>query len=224
MPLPSRRRSSRTHLVHAGWRPFVVGCSLIGLSACAQLFTITPENGSVPAKPAPKVEKPAEEPETKPGKQTPAPQADKPKAEKPKADAPKVGKPAPAPVKLPDAPKPDPTVAPAPPVARRPEPTFEPPALEPVPAGSDSAGIARLTHAAALWDAVRLFHPAVAANGDEWDNITVRKLTDVRSANTRAQYETVMRDWISRLNDPLTRIVGADQNVVEADPRVARPR
>ncbi|MEO7360271.1 MAG: S41 family peptidase [Gemmatimonadaceae bacterium] len=229
MPLPSRRRSVRMHISRPGWRPLVVGCTLLGLSACAQLFTITPENGSAPAKPAPKVEKPAPEPTQKPKKEAPAPKVERPKAEQPKVDVPKVEKqqvekPAPKPVRKPDPSKPDQhaqavAAAPAPPAVRRPEPVFEPPALEPTPGGSDSAALARLTHAAALWDAVRLFHPAVAANRDEWDNITVRKLTDVRSANTRAQYETVMRDWLSRLNDPLTRIVSGDQRAAAPDTR-----
>lgn len=188
------------------------------------MFKITPEEGAPgapAAKPAPKVEKPAKEPEKKPEKKAPEPKVEKPKVEKPKVEKPEVEKPkiekpkaepAPKPVKQPDPPKPEKAtkpiaVVPPPPVVRRVEPTFEAPALEPTPGGSDSAGIARLTHAAALWDAVRLFHPGVAANRAEWDNITVRKLTDVRSAKSRSEYASVIREWLSRLNDPVTRLV-----------------
>lgn len=152
-------------------------------------------------------EKPVEKPVTKDVAVVPPPKIE-PKAEPEKKRA----EPAPKPAKQPEPPKPDKNakavaVVPPPPLVRRVEPTFEPPALEPTPGGSDSAGIARLTHAAALWDAVRLFHPGVASNRAEWDNITVRKLTDVRSAKSRAEYATVMREWLARLNDPVTRIV-----------------
>ncbi|MEO7997808.1 MAG: S41 family peptidase [Gemmatimonadaceae bacterium] len=203
---PSRPHSVRANIPRSGWRPLAIGCALLGLSACAQMFKITPEEGAPAAKPAPRIEKPAKEPEKKPEKKAPPPKAE----------------PAPKPVKQPDPPKPDKAtkpvaVVPPPPVVRRVEPVFESPALEPTPGGSDSAGIARLMHAAALWDAVRLFHPGVAANRAEWDNITVRKLTDVRTANTRAQYAAVMRDWLSRLNDPLTRLVDSAARMTGGD-------
>lgn len=237
MPLPLHRHSIRETISRAGIRPiaarltgirpFAAGCVLLGLSACAQMFTITPEDGSAPAaKAKPKAEPKPEKP--KAPEKVPEPKVEKPKVEKPaetpaekstekpkpevKKEPEKKPEPAPKPVKQPDPPKTDnsnrPAAAvPAPPVVRRAEPTMEAPALEPAPGGSDSAGVARLMHAAAIWDAVRLFHPAVAANRAEWDNITVRKLTDVRTANTRDQYATVMRDWLSRLNDPITRLV-----------------
>lgn len=247
MSQPSRRHSIRANIHRSGWRPLVIGSALLGLSACAQMFTITPEDGgaALAKKPAPKVDKsakePAKEPEKKPEKKAPEPKAEKPKVEK-AAEKPKVEKPAeqpvtkpvavapppkaeakveaeakkaeppPKPVRQPDPPKVEKAktpavVVPSPPAVRRAEPVYEAPALEPAPGASDSAGIARLTYAAALWDAVRLFHPGAAANRAEWDNITVRKLTDVRAAKTRAEYATVMREWLGRLNDPVTRLV-----------------
>lgn len=201
------------------------------MAACSSsFFQITPEGGERPAA-TPAVEKPAPKPAPKPAEKAPEkaetkrPEkpreetkppvvskaqekpAEKPVQVEPKKSEPKQVEPAKetAPPKIVAS---TPTVAPlvAPPIARRPEPVVEAPAIEPTPAGSDSAGIARLMHAAALWDAVRLFHPGAAANPGGWDNATVRRLTDVRTANTREQYATAMREWLSRLNDPVSRI------------------
>jgi len=233
---PSRRRSIRFETFSPILRPLLLGCSLALATACASMFKITPEEGApVVTKPAdkhaPKVENPKAE---KPPKVV-TPRVEKPKVEKPpKIETPKTEKPvekvavkkpepAPKPVKEPPAPKPDESVKPGtavapPPEMRRSEPVIEPPALEPTPAGSDSAGIDRLTHAAVLWDVVRLFHPAAVANRAAWDNETVRRLTEVRSAGTRDQYANVLREWLSRLNDPVTRIVNGDARATSSDP------
>jgi len=209
-------------------------------ACASSFFQITPEDGSArpAAKPAEKpVTKPAEKPpapppgnpaekpvekvaKKKPGKpreEPKPPAATKPvekAAEKPAEKAPPVAKPE---TKKPElvkqtAAKPTTATPPvAPPTARRPEPVVvEPPALEPTPAGSDSAGIARLVHAAALWDAVRLFHPAAVANPAAWDNATVRRLTDIRTANTRRQYADVLQQWLSSLNDELATVQPGD--------------
>ncbi|MEP6834200.1 MAG: S41 family peptidase [Gemmatimonas sp.] len=189
------------------------------------------------AKPADKPEAKVEKPKTEKPPKVEAPKVEKPpKVETPKVEKPKVEKPvavekkpetkgaekppqkvvekpvpAPKPAKEPAAPKPDKSakplaVAPPPPEVRRSEPVVEPMALEPTPAGSDSAGVERLKYAAVLWDAVRLFHPTVAANSAQWDNETVRRLTEVRTAHG-SEYGQVMQQWISRLNDPVTRLV-----------------
>lgn len=95
---------------------------------------------------------------------------------------------------------------PTPPLARRPEPIIDPPAVEPEAKGSDSLGVAHLVKAAALWDAVRMFHPAAAVGRVAWDNATVRRLTGVRTARTAEQYATVMREWVATLGDVTTRV------------------
>ena len=211
---PSRRRSICFETVRPFLRPLLLGSSLAFASACASMFKITPEEGVATAA-KPTAAKPAEKP---------APKVEKPKTEKPpKVEAPKTEKPvekvvekkpepAPKPVKEPPAPKPDKSAKPAavvaaPPEVRRSQPVIEPPALEPTPAGSDSAGIERLARAAVLYDAVRLFHPTVAADRAGWDNETVRRLTDVRTANTREQFGQAVNNWLARLNDPVTRVV-----------------
>lgn len=182
-------------------------------SACSSFFQLSPteENGTPSAQPADKpVEKPAPKPEKKPKTEP---------EKKPKLEP--LKKPKPQPVQktppTPPAITTPPVTAPLPPETPRLEPIYDAPVLEPTPAGSDSAGLARLVHAAALWDVVRLFHPAVAADGQEWDNLTVRYVTDVRTAATRAQYATVMQEWLARLNDPLTHLVTASPAVAAAD-------
>ena len=198
---PSRRRSIRFHTFRPAVRPLLLGCSLAFASACASMFKITPEEGT-PVAPKPTAAKPAEKP---------APKVEKPKAEKPpKVEAPKVEKPPKVEtpkVEKPKVEKPVTVVVAPPPEVRRSEPVIEPPALEPTPAGSASAGIERLARAAVLYDAVRLFHPTVASNRAAWDNETVRRLTDVRTANTREQFGQTVNNWLARLNDPVTRVV-----------------
>ena len=207
---PSRQRSIGLDTFRPILRRLMLGCSLVVACACASMFKITPEEGAATAtKPTP----------TKPADR-PAPKVEKPKAEKPpQSETPQVQKPK---VEKPPTPKPEksakPAVVASPPEVRRSEPVVEPTALEPTPAGSDSAGIDRLAHSAALWDVVRLFHPAAAANRAAWDNETVRRLTDVRTANTRDQYANVIREWLSKLNDPVTRIVNADARAIGSDP------
>ncbi|MGV3708920.1 MAG: S41 family peptidase [Gemmatimonas sp.] len=205
-----RGRTIRTGSIRS-----VAAIAALALStSCASFFKITPEEGAAAAtpavekpKPEPGVEAPkAEKPKPEPKVEAPKPEprrAEPPRTEPAKAEAPKVEAPKPAPAKPENAPKP---VAFAPPATPRIEPTVESPALEPAAAGSDSAGVARLVNAAMLYDAIRLFHPAVARDGAEWDNVTVRRLTDVRTATTRDQYVTTIREWLSRLNDPVTRL------------------
>lgn len=112
-----------------------------------------------------------------------------------------------------------PAVISAPPAARRREPVIEPPpAVEPPPVGSDSLGVARLTRAAALWNAVRLFQPSVAAQNAAWNNATIRRLTDIRSTRSTEQYAAALRDWVATLNDPLTRIETAKPPALPVQP------
>ena len=101
-----------------------------------------------------------------------------------------------------------PVVAAAPPVIRQPEPIIEPPAVEPPAVASDSTGIARLAHAAVLWNAIRLYHPT-AAQHLAWENATVRHLTDVRGARSRNEYITAIREWLATLGDKETRLQSA---------------
>ena len=166
---------------------------LSGLTACASsFFKITPENGS-----APPASKPAEQPVAKPVEKAP------PQANPVAQPQPKRAEPATQTV----APKTAAATPPvAPPIARRPEPVVEPVAIEPTPAGSDSAGIARLMHAAALWDAVRLFHPGTAANTDHWNTTTVRRLTDIRTARSRPEYLATLQQWMTSLADPVSNV------------------
>jgi C-terminal processing protease CtpA/Prc len=235
----SRGRTIRTSSI----RPVAAIAALALSTSCASFFKITPEEGAAPATPKveePKVEKPKPEPKVeapKLEKPKPEPKVEAPKPEPKKIEAPKVEAPKPAekPVEVAKAPekKPEPEkakpapakpenaprpVAIAPPTTARLEPTIEPPALEPTPAGSDSAGVARLVNAAMLYDAIRLFHPAVARDGGEWDNATVRRLTDVRTATTRDQYVTTIREWLSRLNDPVTRFSFEERRDANAGP------
>ncbi|MBC8090167.1 MAG: hypothetical protein H7Z40_23155 [Phycisphaerae bacterium] len=185
--------------------------ALSAMTACASsFFRITPEDGSTPS-----TDKPAAKPADKVAEKKPEKPRDEPKApvvKEPVVKAPPVVKPEPRkaePVKQ-TAVRPAAAPPPAPPIVRRPEPIVEPAALEPTPAGSDSAGIARLMHAAALWDAVRLFHPQAASYSAGWDNATVRRLTDIRTATTREQYIAALNEWLSKLDDPVTRIQLAD--------------
>ena len=193
----------------------------------------TKPTAAIPAEmPVPKVEKPKakQPPKIESPKVEKPPKVETPKVVKPKAVekkpetkvAPKASdrvvekkpEPAPNPVKESAPAQADKSAKPVaiapPPEIRRAEPVVEPPALEPTPAGSDSAGIDRLAHAAVLWDAVRLFHPTVAADRAGWDNETVRRLTDVRNAITREQFGQTVNEWLSRLNDPVTRIISDD--------------
>ncbi|MDQ6611477.1 MAG: S41 family peptidase, partial [Gemmatimonadota bacterium] len=79
---------------------------------------------------------------------------------------------------------------------------------EPPAVASDSTGIARLAHAAALWNAVRLYHPA-AAGHLAWENASVRHLTDVRAARSREEYASAIREWLATLHDRDTRLLSA---------------
>lgn len=228
MPSSHRAISSSRAILATG--RVVVATAAMGLmTACASsFFQITPEEGV--AKPSTKpAEKPSEKPAPKTAEQpreaAKAP-ATKP-AEKPAEKAPPAVKPEPKPVvpkpvevkkeepkkEEPKAAAPQvataPTAPPAPPVTRRSEPVVEPAAVEPTPAGSDSAGVARLMRSAALWDAVRLFHPWAAMNSVAWDNATVRRLTDVRTANTSQQFAETVQRWLSALNDPVTEVRSA---------------
>ncbi|MEP6764456.1 MAG: S41 family peptidase [Gemmatimonadaceae bacterium] len=99
-------------------------------------------------------------------------------------------------------------VAANPPVIRQPDPIIEAPIIEPPAAASDSTGIARLVHAAALWNAVRLYHPA-ASQHLAWDNATVRHITDVRGARSRNEYANAIREWLNTLDDHETRLQSA---------------
>ena len=101
-----------------------------------------------------------------------------------------------------------PVIAAVPPVIRQPEPIIEAPAVEPPAVASDSTGIARLTHAAALWNAIRLYHPA-ASQHLAWDNATVRHITDVRGARSRNEYANAIREWLNTLGDHETRLQSA---------------
>lgn len=219
------RAISSSRAVSATGRIVVAGAALGLMTACASsFFQITPEEGvTKPAKPAEKpADKPAPKAAEKPREPDKAPAA-KP-TEKAPEKAPPVVKPEPRPIEpkkdepkkeAPKAQAPQPAAAapqtppPAPPDTRRSEPIVEPAAIEPIPAGSDSAGVARLMRSAALWDAVRLFHPWAAMNSAAWDNATVRRLTDVRTATTSQQFSETVQRWLSALNDPVSEVRGA---------------
>ncbi|MEP6779866.1 MAG: S41 family peptidase [Gemmatimonadaceae bacterium] len=110
-----------------------------------------------------------------------------------------------------------PVVAAAPPIFRQPEPIIEAPVVEPPAVASDSTGIARLVHAAALWNVIRLYHPS-ASQHLAWDNATVRHITDVRGARSRNEYANAIREWLNTLGDHETRL----QSAADVAP-VARP-
>jgi C-terminal processing protease CtpA/Prc len=202
---------------------------VIASNACASSFfqlSPTEENGATPAKkPAATAVKPASD-SSKAKKAAPKPTVEKPAtkatakaaekiAEKPRAvsskDSVKANAVKPVAAGVPKSPPGVPAPAAAlPPFMRAPEPIIEPPAVEPAPAASDSTGVAHLVRAAAVWDAIRLFHPTASTERAAWDNITVRRLTDVRAAKAPQQYSNVMTEWVGRLNDPVTRIVLAN--------------
>lgn len=77
---------------------------------------------------------------------------------------------------------------------------------EPIPAPSDSAGIARLQRLMQVWHVVSLYHSAVIERGAPWDSAFVRTATKVRATSDAQQLATAYRRMLSVLHDPLTRV------------------
>ena len=83
----------------------------------------------------------------------------------------------------------------------------EPPNVEPDPAPSDSAGIARLTRLAHLWHTVGLHHPSVATRGVPWDSALIIAVPRVRAATTDTALHSAYQRMLLVLRDPTTRLV-----------------
>lgn len=88
---------------------------------------------------------------------------------------------------------------------------------EPTPAGSDSAGVARLVRLSYVWHLASLHHPAVAVRGAPLDSAYIRAVTLVRRATDAAQLELAYRRFLAALNDPLSRVEREDEGGASAN-------
>ena len=82
----------------------------------------------------------------------------------------------------------------------------EAPDVEPEPAASDSAGIARLVRLAHLWHTVALHHPSVATLGIPWDSALIIAAPRVRAAPHADTLARAYQRMIALLRDPSTRL------------------
>jgi len=95
---------------------------------------------------------------------------------------------------------PQPALAPIPP---------EPPDVEPEPAASDAAGIARLVRLAHVWHTVALHHPSVATRGVPWDSALIIAAPRVRAAENADTLLRAYQRMVALLRDPGTRVESA---------------
>ena len=77
---------------------------------------------------------------------------------------------------------------------------------EPEPIASDSAGVARLTALAAVWQTIALYHPSVVARGVAWDSALVRAIPAIRAARDTSQLADAYTALLTELRDGATRI------------------
>ena len=75
---------------------------------------------------------------------------------------------------------------------------------------SDEDGIARLTRFAAVWHAVRWWHPDVAARGSAWDTAYLRHVEAARAARDDAAFAVSVEALLAELDDPASRVVRSD--------------
>ena len=97
----------------------------------------------------------------------------------------------------------------------------EAPNVEPDPAASDSAGVARLVRLAHLWHTVALHHPAVATRGVPWDSALIIAAPRVRAATDDSALLAAYARMLAVLRDPTARLVTTVAlNALDAPPPV----
>lgn len=99
-----------------------------------------------------------------------------------------------------------PAPARAEPEARPPVPAALPEYVEPAAVASDSAGVARLTALAMVWQTVAAHHPWIAAHTDAWDGAVARALPAVRAAGDVDALASAAGTLLGMLQDPVTRV------------------
>lgn len=75
---------------------------------------------------------------------------------------------------------------------------------------SDEDGLARLARFAAVWHAVRWWHPAVVERGAAWDTAYLRHVEAARAARDAAAFADAVEALLAELDDPATRVVRID--------------
>jgi CubicO group peptidase (beta-lactamase class C family)/C-terminal processing protease CtpA/Prc len=69
------------------------------------------------------------------------------------------------------------------------------------------AAIARLAGLARVWGVAKYFHPALAGPTIDWDAALVDAIPEVKAAQTDGEHARAVQRMLSRLGDPLTRVV-----------------
>jgi hypothetical protein len=84
--------------------------------------------------------------------------------------------------------------------------------VAPAPAAatrSDEDGLARLARFAAVWHAVRWWHPDVVERGPAWDTAYLRHVEPARAARDAAAFADAVAALLDELDDPASRVVRA---------------